>query len=110
MINIKDFGKLDIRVGTIINAEPLAEAKKPAYHLKIDFGNKIGIKQSSAQITKNYSVDDLNGKQIVAIVNFPPKKIAGISSEVLVMGANNDNGEVILLEPQKDIPNGSKIS
>ena len=109
MINIKDFGKLDIRVGTIIGAEPLAKAKKPAYHLKIDFG-KLGIKNSSAQITKNYSVDALKGKQIVAIVNFAPKKIAGIDSEVLVMGANDDDGEVVLLEPQKDIPNGAKIS
>jgi len=109
MINIKDFGKLDIRVGTIVSAEPLAKAKKPAYHLKIDFG-KLGIKQSSAQITKNYSIDDLKGKQIVAIVNFSPKKIAGIDSEVLVMGANDEDGEVILLEPQGEIPNGAKIS
>lgn len=109
MINIKDFGKLDIRAGTIVSAEPLAKAKKPAYYLKIDFG-KMGIKQSSAQITKNYSVDDLRGKQVVAIINFPPKKIAGIDSEVLVMGANDDDGEVVLLEPQVKIPNGAKIS
>ena len=109
MIDIKDFGKLDIRVGTIISAKPLEKAKKPAYHLEIDFG-KLGIKQSSAQITKNYTIDELKGKQIVAIVNFPPKKIAGVSSEVLVMGANDDNEEVVLLEPEKDIPNGAKIS
>lgn len=109
MINIKDFGKLEIRVGTIISAKPLEKVKKAAYHLEIDFG-KLGIKQSSAQITKNYTIDDLKGKQIVAIINFPPKKIAEISSEVLVMGANDENGEVILLEPQSGIPNGAKVS
>ena len=107
--DIKDFGKLDIRVGTIVNAKPLEKAQKPAYHLEIDFG-KLGIKQSSAQITKNYTIDELKGRQVVAIVNFPPKKIAGISSEVLVMGANDENEEVVLLDPEKDIPNGAKIS
>ena len=109
MINIQDFGKLDIRVGTIISVKLLEKAKKPAYHLEIDFG-KLGIKQSSAQITKNYTIDELKGRQVVAIVNFPPKKIAGVSSEVLVMGANDDNEEVVLLEPEKDISNGAKIS
>ena len=109
MINIKDFGKLDLRVGTILNAVPLEKAKIPAYQLKIDFG-KLGVKQSSAQLTKNYSTSDLIGKQIIAVVNFPPKRIAGIKSEVLVMGANDDNDEVVLLEPQRAIPNGAKIS
>ena len=109
MIKIKDFGKLDLRVGTILNAVPLEKAKIPAYQLIIDFG-KLGVKQSSAQLTKNYSTTDLIGKQIIAVVNFPPKRIAGIKSEVLVMGANDDNAEVVLLEPQRAIPNGAKIS
>ena len=109
MININDFGKLDIRVGTILKAEPLRKAKIPAYHLEIDFG-KIGIKQSSAQITDLYKTEDLVGRQIIAVVNFPPKKIAGINSEVLVMGANDDNNAVVLLEPHNKIPNGAKIS
>ncbi len=109
MINIKDFGKLDIRVGTIISAKPLENAKNPIYNLEIDFG-KLGTKQSCAQITKNYTLDNLKGKQIVAVVNFPPKKIAGTISDVLVMGTNYDSGDVILLEPQRDIPNGARIS
>ena len=109
MINIKDFSKLDIRVGTIIKAEPLKNAKKPAYHLEIDFG-KLGIKSSSAQITDLYTATEIIGRQIVAVVNFPPKRIAGIISEVLVMGANSDEDEaVVLLEPEKNIPNGSKV-
>ena len=109
MIKIKDFGKLDLRVGTILNAVPLEKAKIPAYQLIIDFG-KLGVKQSSAQLTKNYLTTDLIGKQIIAVVNFPPKRIAGIKSEVLVMGANDDNDEVVLLGPQRAIPNGAKIS
>ena len=109
MINIKDFGKLDLRIGTVLKAELLDKAKKPAYLLKIDFG-KIGVKKSSAQITDLYQPSDLVGKQIVAVVNLSPKKIAGIISEVLVLGANSKNRSVVLLEPQKNIPNGAKIS
>ena len=109
MINIKDFSKLDIRVGTIVKAEILKNAKKPAYHLQIDFG-KIGLKQSSAQITENYRIEELIGRQIVAVVNFPPKRIAGIKSEVLVLGANDDKNNVVLLDLQKNLPNGAKIS
>ena len=109
MININEFGKLDLRVGTILMAELLKDAKKPAYLLEIDFG-KIGIKRSSAQIIDLYQPIDLVGKQIIAVVNFPPKRIAGIDSEVLVLGANNDNDAVVLLEPQNNIPNGTKIS
>ena len=109
MINVKEFGKLDLRVGTILMAELLKDAKKPAYLLEIDFG-KIGIKRSSAQIIDLYQPIDLVGKQIIAVVNFPPKRIAGIDSEVLVLGANNDNDAVVLLEPQNNIPNGTKIS
>ena len=109
MISIKDFGKLDLRVGTIIKAESLKNAKEPAYHLHIDFG-KIGIKQSSAQITTLYKPSDLINKQIIGVINLPPKKIAGIVSEVLVLGANNDSNEAVLLKPQSNIPNGAKIS
>ena len=109
MINIKDFGKLDLRVGVILKAELLEKAKKPAYVLEIDFGD-LGVKQSSAQITDLYQPNDLVGKQIIAVVNLTPKKIAGITSEVLVLGAENKDQAVVLLEPQKNIPNGAKIS
>ncbi len=109
MINIKDFGKLDLRIGTVLKAELLEKAKKSAYLLEIDFGD-LGIKKSSAQITDLYKPSDLVGKQIVAVVNLSPKKIAGIASEVLVLGANNKNQAVVVLEPQKNIPNGAKIS
>jgi len=108
-MNIKDFGKLDLRIGTVLKAELLEKAKKPAYVLEIDFGN-LGIKKSSAQITDLYQPNDLVGKQIVAVVNLTPKKIAGIVSEVLVLGANNKDQAVVVLEPQKNIPNGAKIS
>ncbi len=108
MINISDFGKLDLRIGTILKAELLENAKTPAYILEIDLG-KLGIKRSSAQITDLYQRSDLVGKQIVAVVNLLPKKIAGFTSEVLVLGANNKDSAVILLEPQKNIPNGSKV-
>jgi tRNA-binding protein len=108
MININDFGKLDLRIGTILKAELLENAKTPAYILEIDLG-KLGIKRSSAQITDLYQRSDLVGKQIVAVVNLLPKKIAGFTSEVLVLGANNKDSAVILLEPQKNIPNGSKV-
>ena len=109
MINIEDFGKLDLRVGTVLKAELLDKAKKPAYLLEIDFG-KLGIKKSSAQITDLYQPNDLVGRQVVAVVNLSPKNIAGITSEVLVLGANNSNQAVVLLESQKNIPNGAKIS
>ena len=108
MINIKDFGKLDLRIGTVLKAELLDNAKKPAYLLEIDFGD-LGIKKSSAQITDLYQPNDLVGKQIVAVVNLSPKKIAGLTSEVLVLGANSKDRAVVLLEPQKNIPNGAKV-
>ncbi len=108
MINNKDFGKLDLRIGTILKAELLDKAKKPAYLLEIDLG-ELGIKKSSAQITDVYKPTDLIGKQIVAIVNLPPKKIAGVTSEVLLLRANSKEQAVVLLEPQKNIPNGAKV-
>lgn len=109
MITFQDFEKIDIRVGTILQAEIFDKANKPAYILHIDFGNELGIKKSSAQITKRYTPADLVGKQIVAVVNFPPKQIANILSECLVLGVVGDNNDVILLQPEQKSPNGLKI-
>lgn len=108
MISWQDFEKIDIRTGTILEANPFPEAIKPAYQLKIDFG-ELGIKQSSAQITVHYSTDELIGKQIIAVVNFPPKKIAHFFSECLVLGVYDENNRVILLQPDKSTKNGFKI-
>jgi len=108
MITWNDFEKIDIRVGTILTAQPFENAKHPAYQLSIDFGD-IGIKKSSAQITHLYSTADLIGKQIIAVVNFPPKQIANFFSECLVLGVYNDSKEVVLLAADKPIKNGSKI-
>ena len=108
MITWNDFEKIDIRVGTILTAQPFEKAKQPAYQLSIDFGD-TGIKKSSAQITHLYSMEDLIGKQIIAVVNFPPKQIANFFSECLVLGVYNNNKEVVLLAVDKPILNGSKI-
>ena len=108
MITWNDFEKIDIRTGTIVNASLFEKAKKPAYQLTIDFG-EMGIKNSSAQITDLYSIHDLINKQIIAVVNFPPKQIANFFSECLVLGVYNENKEVVLLTPDKSIKNGSKI-
>src|SRR5690606_11999475 len=108
MATIDDFLKLDIRVGTIIEAETFPEAKKPAYKLKIDFG-ELGIKNSSAQITKRYSPETLIGRQVVAVTNFPPRKIAGFKSDVLVLGAMPGNGDCVLLKPDDPVENGTSI-
>lgn len=104
-----DFEKLDIRTGTIIEAAVFSEARKPAYKLKIDFG-ELGIKKSSAQVTKLYNADELVGKQIVAVVNFPPKQIANFISECLILGAVGEEGEVTLLGPDRPTKNGLKIA
>lgn len=109
MITWNDFEKIEIRTGTIIKAENFEKARKPAYKLWIDFGNNIGIKQSSAQITQHYTPDTLVGKQIVAVVNFAPKQIANFISECLVLGVYNQSNEVILLQPDKKVPNGCLI-
>ncbi len=103
-----DFSKIEIRTGTIIEAMDFAKAKKPAYRLKIDFG-PLGIKQSSAQITHHYTKGDLMGKQIVAVVNFPPKQIANFFSECLVLGVYDENNNVMLLQPDKAVGNGQQI-
>lgn len=108
MIIWDDFEKLDIRCGTIISAEPFPKAKKPAYKLKLDFG-AAGIKRSSAQVTALYTTEQLIGKQIIAVVNFPPKQIADFISECLVLGVYNEKNEVVLLHPGHDVNNGSKI-
>ena len=102
MVSIEDFAKLDIRVGTILKVEDFPEAKKPAYKLTIDFGSDLGIKKSSAQITEQYKKEDLINKQILAVVNFPPRQIANFYSEVLVLGTYS-NGGVVLIKPDKEV-------
>ncbi|MGG3308315.1 MULTISPECIES: chaperone CsaA [Paenibacillus] len=109
MATFDDFLKLDLRVGTIINAEFFSKAKVPAIKLEIDFGAEIGIKTSSAQITKRYTAEDIVGQQIVGVVNFPPRRIAGFNSEVLVLGGLPEQGDVVLLKPDINIPNGTQI-
>ena len=106
--SFEDFQQLDIRVGTITHAEPFPDARKPAYKLTIDFGS-LGQKQSSAQITAIYSLDDLKNRQVMAVVNFPTKRIAGFKSEVLVLGVVNEEKEVVLLKPGSQVPNGSVV-
>ena len=108
MISWEDFEKLDMRTGTILEAQLFVKAKKPAYKLKIDFG-KEGIKNSSAQITTLYELTELIGKQIIAVINFPPKQIADFMSECLVLGVYNENKDVILLQPERQTDNGYKI-
>lgn len=104
----EDFLKLDIRVGTIIEAKNFENAKKPAYQLKVDLGNEIGIKKSSAQITELYKPEDLIGKKILAVVNFPPRQIANFISEILVLGTYSKDG-VVLITPDKETNNGDKL-
>ena len=108
MATFDDFMKLDIRVGTIIEAKVFEKAKKPAYQLKVDLGNEIGIKKSSAQITEIYKCEDLIGKQVLAVVNFPPRQIANFMSEVLVLGTYSEQG-VVLITPDKQVKNGDKL-
>ncbi len=109
LINWTDFEKIDIRVGTITEAIEFKKAKKPAYQLTIDFGSDIGIKKSSAQITTHYTTENLLNQQVIAVVNFPPKNIAGFTSECLVLGIYDENKDVVLLQPQKPVVNGAKI-
>jgi len=108
-ISWNDFEKIDMRVGTIIDAQPFEKAKNPAYKLWIDFGSEIGVRKTSAQITVLYGIDDLIGKQIVAVVNFPPKQIADFMSECLVLGIVGNDKEVTLLAPGKAVENGLAI-
>ena len=108
MATFDDFMKLDIRVGTVLEAKPFEKARKPAYQLRIDFGDEVGVKKSSAQITQQYSPSELVGKQVLAVVNFPPRQIADFFSEVLVLGTYSDGG-VILVTPDKTAKNGDKL-
>lgn len=109
MISYQDFEKVDMRVGEIIKAEDFPEARKPAYKLTIDFGAEIGIKKSSVQIVKHYTKDELIGKFIIGVVNFPPKQIGPFLSEVLTLGLPDENGDVVLLSPTKKVPKGGKM-
>ena len=108
-ISWDDFEKIDIRTGTIIEVNDFPKARKPAYRLKIDFGKELGIKQSSAQITVHYQKEELVNRQVIAVVNFPPKQIADFISECLVLGVYDDNKDVILVGPGKPVTNGLKI-
>jgi tRNA-binding protein len=108
-ISFDDFLKVDIRVGTIVEARPFPEARKPAYRLTIDFGPEIGVRTSSAQITRNYAMDALPGRQVIAVVNFPPRQIGPFMSDVLTLGIPDENGEVMLLAPTAPVPNGGRM-
>ena len=108
-IEWSDFEKVELRIGTIIRVEDFPEARKPAYILHVDFGDAIGIKKSSAQITDLYTKDDLPGRQVLAVVNFPPKQIGPVMSECLVTGFQRDDGAVVLAVPDSEVPNGAKL-
>ena len=108
-ISFDDFLKVDVRVGRVIKAEEFPEARKPAYKMQIDFGPEIGIKKTSAQITKHYTPETLVGKLVMAVVNFPPRQIGPAMSEVLTLGFADDAGEVVLFAPDQRLPNGSRL-
>lgn len=104
-----DFEKVDIRVGTIVAVDPFPEARKPAYRLTIDFGPKIGVRKCSAQVTKHYTPDELVGRQVASVVNFPPRQIGPMMSEVLTLGFPDQDGGVVLISPSHKVPNGGKL-
>jgi tRNA-binding protein len=108
-IGFDDFLKVDIRLGTIVSAEPFPQARKPAFKLLIDFGPEIGVKTSSAQITRNYKPEELAGRQVAAVVNFAPRQIGPFMSEVLTLGFPDEEGEVVLIGPSKPAPNGGRL-
>ncbi len=104
-----EFERVELRVGTVLAAEPLEGARKPAYKLTVDFGPEIGVKRSSAQLIDLYTPEDLIGRQVLGVVNFPPKRIAGFASEVLITGFLRSGGEVVLAVPERAVPNGAKL-
>ena len=108
-IEYSDFEKIDVRVGTIIDSKPFPEARHPAFQLWVDFGEILGIKKTSAQVTKHYTLDSLKGRQIAAVVNFPPKQIGKFMSEILVLGFPDEAGEVVLVSIDQNVPNGGKL-
>ncbi len=110
MATLDDFQRIDIRVGTILSAEPFPEARKPSIKVAIDFGSEVGVKRSSAQITLHYTPEALVGRQVVAVVNFPSRRIAGFASEVLVLGACPAEGDVVLLRVDSPVPNGVRVA
>ena len=109
MATLEEFQKIDIRVGTIVEAGPFPEARKPAYRITVDFGPELGVKRSSAQITELYRSEELVGRQVLAVVNFPPKRIAGFVSQVLVLGVDDGQGRVVLVAPERPVPNGRRL-
>lgn len=109
MATYEDFTKLDVRVGKIVNVEDFPEARKPMFKLTIDFGGEIGVKTSCAQVTQNYKKEDLKGKQVVGVVNFPPRQIGPVASEVLTLGIPDADDNVVLLFPDKEVPLGGRL-
>ena len=108
-LSFEEFGKVDIRVGTVVRAEPYPEARKPAIKLWLDFGSDIGEKKSSAQITAHYAPEALIGRQVLAVVNFPPRQIGRFMSEVLVLGLPDEHGDIVLIGPDADVPDGGRM-
>lgn len=109
MISFADFEKIDIRVGTVLTCEPFPQARKPAWKLSVDFGPEIGVKRSSAQITVHYQPQDLIGRQVLGVVNFPPRQIGPMLSEVLVLGLYDGAGAVVVIGPERAVPNGERL-